>query len=86
MSVDVTQQGLALCQALLLGGAMGVAYDLMRILRVRIRLPLLGPLLDLLFWLTATAALFIWSQAFLGWVCPLLLRNIVHSDHPFLHT
>ena len=25
---------------------MGVAYDLMRILRVRIRLPLLGPLLD----------------------------------------
>ena len=66
MSVDVTQQGLALCQALLLGGAMGVAYDLMRILRVRIRLPLLGPLLDLLFWLTATAALFIWSQSAWG--------------------
>ena len=62
MTVDIAQQGRALCQALLLGAALGVTYDLFRILRVRIRVPLLGPLLDLLFWLLATLALFLWSQ------------------------
>ena len=62
MTVDVAQQGRALCQALLLGGAMGVVYDLFRVLRVRVKAPLLGPLLDLLFWLAAVAALFLWSQ------------------------
>ena len=61
MTVDVTQQGAALCQAVLLGGALGVLYDLFRVLRVRVRLPLLGGALDLLFWLLATAALFVWS-------------------------
>ena len=66
MTVDVVQQGRALCQALLLGGAMGVVYDLFRILRVRVKVPLLGPLLDLLFWLAATAALFLWSQSAWG--------------------
>ena len=66
MNVDVLQQGRALCQALLLGGAMGVVYDLFRILRVRVRAPLVGPLLDLLFWLTATATLFLWSQSAWG--------------------
>ena len=66
MTVDVVQQGRALCQALLLGGAMGVTYDLFRILRVRVKLPLLGPLLDLLFWMAATAALFVWSQGAWG--------------------
>ena len=39
MTVDTLQQGRALCQALLLGGAMGVVYDLFRILRVRVKLP-----------------------------------------------
>ena len=62
MTVDVAQQSRALCQALLLGGAMGVVYDLFRVLRVRVKAPLLGPLLDLLFWLAAVAALFLWSQ------------------------
>ena len=66
MTVDVAQQSRALCQALLLGGAMGVTYDLFRVLRVRVRVPLLGPLLDLLFWLAATAALFVWSQTAWG--------------------
>jgi tryptophan-rich sensory protein len=66
MTVDVAQQGRALCQALLLGGAMGVVYDLFRILRVRVKVRLLGPLLDLLFWLAATAALFVWSQSAWG--------------------
>ena len=45
---------------------MGMVYDLFRILRVRVKIPLLGPLLDLLFWLAATAALFLWSQAAWG--------------------
>ena len=58
MNIDTMEQGRALCQALLLGGAMGVGYDLMRILRVRVKLPLLGPILDLVFWLGATGALF----------------------------
>ena len=62
MNIDTLQQGQALCQALLLGGGMGVVYDLFRILRVRVKIPLLRPLLDLLFWFGATAALFWWSQ------------------------
>lgn len=61
MTIDVIQQSLALCQALLLGAAFGVLYDLSRVLRVRVRLRLLG-LTDLLFWLVATCALFLWSQ------------------------
>ena len=47
-----------LLAALLLGGAMGVVYDLFRILRVRVHVRLLGPILDLLFWLGVTAGLF----------------------------
>ncbi|OUQ76146.1 hypothetical protein B5E43_12460 [Flavonifractor sp. An100] len=66
MTVDVLQQGQALCQALLLGGGMGLVYDLFRVLRVRIKVPLLGGVLDLLFWLMATAALFVWSQGAWG--------------------
>lgn len=42
MTVDVAQQSRALCQALLLGGAMGVTYDLFRVLRVRVRVPQIG--------------------------------------------
>ena len=62
MTVDVAAQGAALAQAVLLGAIAGVLYDLFRILRVRVRLPLLGPALDLTFWLVLTAALFLWSQ------------------------
>ena len=56
MSGEVARQLQVLCQALLLGGAMGLAYDLLRIVRVRLRLPLAEGALDLLFWLGATAA------------------------------
>lgn len=66
MTVDVAQQGRALLQALALGAVMGMTYDLFRILRVRVRIPLLGPALDLLFWLGATLALFLWSQGAWG--------------------
>ena len=62
MTVDVAAQGAALVQAVLLGLGAGALYDLFRILRVRVRLPLLGPALDLLFWLTLTVTLFLWSQ------------------------
>ena len=47
--------------ALGLGVAVGVLYDIFRILRVRLRLPLLGGILDLLFWLVVTAALFLYT-------------------------
>ena len=68
MTVDVAAQGAALGQAVLLGLAAGALYDLFRILRVRVRLPLVGPVLDLLFWLTLTGTLFLWSQwAWAAW-------------------
>lgn len=66
MTIDVVQQGRALCQGLLLGAALGVLYDLFRVLRVRVRVPILGPVLDLLFWLAATCTLFLWSQGAWG--------------------
>jgi hypothetical protein len=62
MTVEIAQQAAALGQALLLGGLLGLIYDLFRIARVRVKLPLLGPALDLLFWLMSTCALFLWSQ------------------------
>lgn len=62
MSVDIARQGQAVCQALLLGGVLGLVYDLMRVLRRRIPLPGLGGALDFLFWVLATAGLFLFSQ------------------------
>ena len=50
-----------MAQALLLGGVAGVLYDLLRILRVRVHLRLLGSILDLLFWVCVTWMLFVWS-------------------------
>ena len=56
-----------LCQAILLGGSLGVVYDLMRVGRRRIRLPGVGGALDFSFWALATAALFLFSrQAWAG--------------------
>ena len=75
MTVDVAAQGAALIQAVLLGLAAGVLYDLFRILRVRVRLPLLGPALDLLFWLMLTGTLFLWSQW--AWGGPVRLYGVV---------
>ena len=62
MTADVTAQAWAVVQAIGLGLAAGLLYDLFRVLRVRVHVPLLGPLLDLLFWITLTAVLFVWSQ------------------------
>ena len=66
MAGDISGQGWALAQAVGLGLMLGVLYDLLRILRVRIRLPLLGGVLDLLFWVSVTVALFVWSQGAWG--------------------
>jgi len=63
MTVDIARQLQGLCQAVLLGGALGVVYDLMRVLRRRVPLPFLGGILDFLFWVAATAALFRFSQS-----------------------
>ena len=62
MSPDIVRQGQAICQALLLGGGLGVVYDLMRVIRRRLPLPGLGGVLDFLFWVLATAALFLFSH------------------------
>ena len=62
MTVSVTDQALFFAGALVMGAAVGLLYDAFRILRVRVRLPLLGGVLDLLFWLVLTGVLFLWSQ------------------------
>ena len=61
MSVSVWAQAYALLGAGLIGVAAGAFYDLLRALRRRVRGPIRCAMLDLLFWLTSTAALFLWS-------------------------
>ena len=68
MSQDIAAQLTALWQGVLLGAAMGLLYDFFRVLRARIKLPFLGPALDILFWCAVTAALFVWSQWIWGGV------------------
>ena len=63
MEISVSAQAALLAGALLLGAAVGLLYDFFRILRVRIPLKLLGALLDLVFWLAVTAALFVYAVA-----------------------
>ena len=62
MAVDIMEQGQALLEALLLGLAAGVFYDLLRILRVRIKIPFFAHGLDFLFWILVTFGVFLWSQ------------------------
>ena len=61
MAVSVADQARALLGAIGLGTAAGLLYDLFRVLRVRIPLRWLGPVLDLLFWLCCTITFFLWS-------------------------
>ena len=49
MEVSVIAQALAFLGVLALGGALGLVYDLFRLLRGRFRLGPLGSLLDLLY-------------------------------------
>ena len=62
MTPDIARQLQGLCRAVLLGGGLGVLYDLMRIIRRRLPLPLLAGTLDFLFWAAATTALFLFSH------------------------
>lgn len=63
MTVTVWEQLRSLTGALLLGLGAGVWYDLLRCLRRRIRSRAFAAVLDLLFWLAVTAAIFVWSVA-----------------------
>ena len=61
MEIWVSEQAVYLLWAAALGAAAGLVYDLLRILRVRLPVPLIGGLLDLLFWLVVTVALFVYT-------------------------
>ncbi|HIT56428.1 MAG TPA: spore cortex biosynthesis protein YabQ [Candidatus Galloscillospira stercoripullorum] len=61
MGASVAQQAASLGWAVLLGVAVGLLYDVLRILRVRLKLRLLGAALDFLFWLPVTAAFFLFA-------------------------
>ena len=58
MPADVLDQAAIFAQAFLMGAVLGLVYDGMRTLRRSMGLPGLAFLLDLLFWLGATAGLF----------------------------
>lgn len=62
MTVDIARQLQGLCRAVLLGGSLGILYDLMRVIRRRLPLPGVAAVLDLLFWTAATIALFLFSH------------------------
>ena len=61
MEISVAEQAAAFTAAVCLGFAVGVLYDLLRLLRRRLRIPLLGPVLDLLFWIVVTVSLFVFA-------------------------
>ena len=61
MGVSVTGQALAFLGAMALGGALGIVYDLFRLLRGRLGWRGLGAVLDLVYWPLAAAALFAYS-------------------------
>ena len=58
MYVDVTAQAAVFGQGVLLGALLGLVYDAMRTLRRSIGWKILAFVLDVLFWLGVTAALF----------------------------
>jgi len=58
MTVSVSEQLLQAAAALLLGGAAGLFYDCLRVLRKRIRRLAVTVIMDILFWLLAGLGLF----------------------------
>ena len=90
MGVDLLDQALTFLGAAGLGTALGLVYDLFRILRRRVRLPLLGSALDLLFWALVTAGLFLYAIAAGGgqlriyMVLALFLAGLVADGIAFL--
>ncbi len=61
MEISVAGQAGVFGGALLLGMAVGLAYDLLRIPRACLPIRLLGGVLDALFWVAVTAALFVYA-------------------------
>ena len=55
--MDTRAELAVLCRAIVLGGGLGLVYDLMRVLRRRVPLPGLGGVLDFSFWVLATVSL-----------------------------
>ena len=66
MEISIAEQAASLAGAIVLGFAVGVFYDLLRLLRRRVRLPFVGGALDLLFWLVTVAALFLYATRATG--------------------
>ena len=60
--MDTAAELVVLCRAILLGGGLGLVYDLMRVVRRRLPLPGVEGVLDLSFWILATTGLFLFSQ------------------------
>ena len=68
MGIDLADQVRTFLGAAALGGGLGLVYDVLRVFRRRLRLPLLGGLLDLGFWVLTTAGLFVYATAVGGGV------------------
>lgn len=63
MTVSIAEQAAAFTGAVVMGFGVGLLYDLLRLLRQRLRLALLGSILDLLFWAVVTVTLFLFTIA-----------------------
>lgn len=61
MEISVAEQAAAFTGAVCLGFAVGLLYDLLRLLRRRLHLPFLGSVLDFLFWVVVTVSLFLFA-------------------------
>lgn len=61
MRVEVAAQGINFLEGLTVGVGLGLLYDFLRVLRERLKKRPVVLLLDLGFWLTATAALFLFA-------------------------
>jgi len=62
VEISISAQAAAFGGAILIGMAVGLGYDLIRIPRAYIHIPLLGEALDLLFWLLVTVVLFLYAM------------------------
>ena len=63
MGIELAEQVRTFLGAAAIGGGLGLVYDVFRVLRRRLRLPLVGALLDLGFWLLVTVGLFCYAIA-----------------------
>ena len=66
MEISIAEQAAAFAGAILLGFAIGVFYDLLRLFRVRLPIPFLGSVLDLLFWGAVVTSLFLYVTGATG--------------------